>query len=281
MERIGVVGLGRMGAQIALRLQTQGYKVTGWTRSGTPVDGIAQAPDLPSLVAETDTLIFSLLNDDAVASVLDHCLDCDLHGKQIIETSTVLPAILQDRATQITAKGATVVDAPISGGPELVAAGMCGVFIGGDDSAAARAKLTIAGYAGRVFHVGPLGTGLVMKTINNSMLQAYFAGLRDMMPLARRAGLPLETAMEILCGGPAGMQMVADRLPKVLGHDNTIGFAISAAKKDNEVFQRVASAYGLTAPTVALFGDQVKEAEKAGLSEKDPAAMITWAYENG
>jgi 3-hydroxyisobutyrate dehydrogenase-like beta-hydroxyacid dehydrogenase len=278
MEKIGVIGLGRMGAQIALRLQSQGYDVRGWTRSGKKVDGIAAAPDLPTLIGQSDTLILSLLDDNAVAEVLDVCLNCDLSGKQIIETSTVVPTILQDRITQILEMGATAVDAPISGGPELVAAGDCGVFIGGENRAAARAQTVIEGFSARVFHVGPLGTGLVMKTINNSMLQAYFAGLDDMMPLAKRAGLPLETAMRILCGGPAGLPMLADRLPKILGEDDTVGFAVSATQKDNDVFQRVVAAYGLDAPTITLFGNTVTQATDAGLAESDPAALVAWAY---
>ncbi|MBS8271515.1 hypothetical protein DYI26_22840, partial [Halomonas litopenaei] len=91
-----------------------------------------------------------------------------------------------------------------------------------------------------------------MKTINNSMIQCYFSGLDDMMPLAKRAGLPLETALRILCGGPAGIPMIADRIPKILGDDETVGFEIQAAHKDNGVFQRVVEAYGLSSPILAL-----------------------------
>ena len=281
MEKIGVIGLGRMGSAIAQRLQDQGHQVTGWTRSGRAADGITMAASIADVVEASDTLLLSLLDDTAVATVLDACLDCDLAAKQIIETSTVVPTILSERMEAITAKGATAVDAPISGGPELVAAGTCGVFIGGDDAAAKRAQSVISGFSNRVFHVGPLGTGLVMKTINNSMMQAYFAGLRDMMPLAKRAGLPMETALRILTGGPAGMPMLADRLPKVFGEDKTVGFTISAALKDNDVFQRVAQAYGLEAPSLTLAREWQQLAEDAGLGEADPAMSIPLAYDQG
>ena len=281
MERIGVIGLGRMGSAIAQRLASQGHAVTGWTRSGRRVEGVAETRDIPALVAASDTLILSLLDDAAVAFALDSCLECELDGKQIIEASTVVPKVLQDRIAAITSKGATAVDAPISGGPELVAAGSCGVFIGGEDSATKRAQDVIAGYSNRVFHVGPLGTGLVMKTINNSMIQLYFAGLRDMMPLAKRAGLPLETAMRILCGGPAGMPMAADRLPKILGEDNTVGFAMSAAAKDCDVFQRVVQSHGLESPALAVARQGWDEVLAAGLGDEDPARQVSWAYENG
>jgi 3-hydroxyisobutyrate dehydrogenase-like beta-hydroxyacid dehydrogenase len=278
MEKIGVIGLGRMGSAIALRLSQQGNSVTGWTRSGRTLDGIAAADSLAALVADSDTLILSLLDDSAVAGVLDACLACDLTGKQIIETSTVVPTILKERIDAITAQGATAVDAPISGGPELVAAGTCGVFIGGDDAAASRAQSVIAGFSNRVFHVGPLGTGLVMKTINNSMIQVYFAGLQDMMPLAKRAGLSMETALRIVAGGPAGTPMIIDRLPRVLGEDDSVGFSTAAAYKDNDVFQRVARSFGLEAPSVAHAAKGFEAALEAGIGEQDVATTIPLAY---
>lgn len=281
MTKIGIIGLGRMGSAIAQRMRAQGLDVQGWTRSGRAVDGIAITADLSSLIDTCDTLILSLLDDTAVASVLDTCLTQDLTGKIIIDTSTVVPTIIKDRISRIEAKGALAVDAPISGGPELVLAGQCGVFIGGSDDAAARAEPILSAISGRVFHVGPLGTGLVMKTINNSMLQCYFSGLDDMMPLAKRAGLTLETALRILCGGPAGIPMIADRIPKILGDDETVGFEIQAAHKDNGVFQRVVEAYGLSSPILALAGERQKQALADGLGAKDPAALVTAAYNRG
>jgi 3-hydroxyisobutyrate dehydrogenase-like beta-hydroxyacid dehydrogenase len=278
MQNIGVIGLGRMGSAIAQRLQSQDHKVLGWTRSGRSVDRIQTTQDIGQVIAASDTIILSLLDDAAVGAMLDTLLMHDLTGKQIIETSTVVPTLLQDRIDRFHAKGAVAVDAPISGGPELVAAGKCGVFVGGDKDAAARAQTTLTAISGRIFHVGPLGTGLVMKTINNSMLQCYFSGLDEMLPLAKRAGLPLETAMRILCGGPAGMPMVADRLPKILGEDDTVGFTIAAAYKDNDVFQRVVAAHGLTAPILALTATRQKQAIDDGLGDQDPAALATAAY---
>ena len=84
----------------------------------------------------------------------------------------------------------------------MVLAGSCGVFIGGDEASASQARDTLAAISGRIAHVGPLGTGLVMKVINNSMIQVYFSGLSDMMPLAKEAGLPLETTLRILGSTP-------------------------------------------------------------------------------
>ncbi|MBF9059204.1 NAD-binding protein [Rhodobacterales bacterium HKCCSP123] len=278
MDRIGVIGLGRMGAAMASRFAAQGVPVTGWTRSGRGVDGVATAPDLASLVAASDVLVTSLYDDAAVAETLDALLGTVLAGKLIVETSTVVPGVVKARAERIAAAGACVVDAPVSGGPELVAAGQCGIFLGGNDDEAARALRALAVLTDRIFHVGPLGTGMVMKTINNSMLQTYVAGLVEQLRVAKRAGLPLETALEILCGGPAGIPMIRDRLPKILGDDPTTGFTIAGILKDNDVFQRVAAEVGVEAPTLAAAEAEERAAIAKGLADADPAVLIARAY---
>jgi len=270
-----------MGGAIAQRMVAEQRTVFGWTRSGRAVDSVESAADLETLVAKTDVLILSLFDDAAVTEILDSLLQLDLTGKLIIETSTISPAVLKDRIDEITTRGATAVDAPISGGPELVLAGSCGVFIGGDDAAAARAQGNLVTISNRIAHVGPLGTGLVMKVINNGMIQTYFAGLSELMPLARRAGLPLETALRILCAGPAGMPLISNRIDKITGKDDSIGFAINAAFKDNAVCKQVLDSFGLDAPILDRFEALKPAVSAAGYLHQDPAALVSLAYEKG
>ena len=101
------------------------------------------------------------------------------------------------------------------------------------------------------------------------------------MPLAKRAGLPMATAMQILSGGPAGVQMVIDRMPKILGEDKTVGFTIAAAHKDNDVFQRVVQSFELESPILITCGERQQTAIDAGLGEDDPAALVSFAYQQG
>jgi len=160
-----------------------------------------------------------------------------------------------------------------------VLAGACGVFIGGDEAAATKASALLAALSARVFHVGPLGAGLVMKVINNGMLQAYFSGLVDLLPMARRAGLPLETVLTILSGGPAGIPAVRDRIPKILGQDAGVGFPVSGVFKDNDLFRSIVASYGLPSPTLERLQDQRVAAEKAGLWDRDLATLVKLAYD--
>jgi 3-hydroxyisobutyrate dehydrogenase len=280
MNKFGIIGLGKMGGAIAQRMTAEGLNVLGWTRSGRTLVGVSSVQDLDTLVAQSETLILSLFDDVDVKNILNELLKFDLHGKQIIDTSTVSPRIMIDCYDKITSKGARAVDAPISGGPELVLSGSCAIFIGGDQSAAVKAKASLASISGRIFHVGPLGTGLVMKVINNSMLQIYVSGLIEMMPLAKMAGLPIETALNILCDGPAGLPLVSDRIPKILGEDESVGFTNNGIAKDNDIFRKVLKNFGLSSPMLEGFDVQKNLAIKLGLLERDPAELIRVAYQN-
>ena len=105
MQQVGIIGLGRMGSAIAQRMTAQGYSVVGWTRSGRSVEGVNCVQDLESLVTDSETLILSLFDDDAVSEVLKTLLTFDLQGRQIIETSTVMPQILKRYIDLIVAAG--------------------------------------------------------------------------------------------------------------------------------------------------------------------------------
>jgi 3-hydroxyisobutyrate dehydrogenase-like beta-hydroxyacid dehydrogenase len=223
-------------------------------------------------------VVLSLFDDAAVAEMLDAVLACDLSGKLIVETSTVVPGVVKARAGAVANAGAAIVDAPIAGVPELVAAGQCAIFIGGEKDAATRTQAALSPLSQRIFHVGPLGTGMAMKTVNNALMQSYFAGLAEQIRVAKRAGLPIETALKILCGGPAGLPMVRDRLPKILGQDDTVGFTVSGIAKDNAVFQRVAAELGIDTPTLKAAEAMIRDGVATGLSEADPAALFAQAY---
>lgn len=277
--KLGIIGLGRMGSALAERFATQGHAVTGWTRSGLSAEraaqlGIGRADSIANLVVGADVILTSLFDDTAVAEVLDALLACAISGKLIVETSTVVPTLLTERSAAFVAAGADVVDAPISGGPEMVRAGTCGVFIGGSDDAATRADAALAALTQRRRHVGPLGAGMAMKTINNGVSQAYFAGLVEMLRLGKRAGLELDTILDELRKSPAGLPMIMARIPKILGDDTDVGFTLSGVCKDNAVFQTVAAAFDVDTPALRAADAVQRAAMEDGIGDDQDAAMM-------
>lgn len=142
-ERIGVAG--------------QGASVGGWTRSGVDPDraraaGFQPHTSLEALVESSDIVLTSLFDETAVRDVLGQLSDMDLSGKLIADTSTVPPAVPRELGPLIEAVGGRLIDAPISGGPDMIAAGTIGLFVGGSDVDFARLEPVLAMLSNRSDH---------------------------------------------------------------------------------------------------------------------------------
>ncbi|MFV1463843.1 MULTISPECIES: NAD(P)-dependent oxidoreductase [unclassified Phaeobacter] len=277
-ERVGVVGLGKMGAALAARLAEQGCSVSGWTRSGVDVDwagarGIGAPAILDDLVAEVDIVLLSLFDDGAVAAVLDRLITCDLRGKLVVDTSTVNPATLKGYADRITAAGAGVLDAPVSGWPKVVSMGQAGVFIGGEPVDVARFVPVAELFANRVFHVGPLGQGLATKIVNNIMLASYWQSLREALGVGRSLGLPGELMLDILISGPAANGALSGKSEIILGKESPASFTVAGIAKDLGVFCEVAAQGGVATPALQAALESFTQFRDAGYADRDFAAM--------
>lgn len=283
-ERIGVVGLGRMGGAMAERLAKQGFFVTGWTRSGLSPEkasalGIAAASDLPSLSAASDIIVLALLDDPAVHAVLDELAAIQLTGKLIVDTSTVSPETLRAHEVSIKEKGASLLDAPISGGPEMLLAGTVGFYVGGAEQNFQR-FLPVAGVlSNRIHHVGKLGDGASAKLVNNMMLMGLWQIMKEAVQLGGKAGLSRDKMIEILSGSPAASPAMRSRLPVILGETDNVGFPVSGVLKDMGVVFELASRLGVATPAIEAAHASFKEAAALGHGEADLGTVVRLALE--
>lgn len=277
-ERIGIIGLGRMGSALAAKAVTAGFSVAGWTRSGgnrtqAEAAGYGLADTFEGLVAGADLLLLSLFDDAAVAEVLCALAETDLSGKLVVETSTVSPSVVRDHASAIEAAGGRLIDAPISGGPEMVAAGTMGLFIGGADTDAARFLPVAQKLSNRVAHIGALGDGAAAKIVNNVALAGAFSAALDAMRLGRAMGLETEPMVAFLEKSPGTTPMFKSRAAAILGQDDTVGFPIEGAVKDARVFLGEADRQGIDLPSMVQIAHFFEQAEAAGLGGQDVAAI--------
>jgi 3-hydroxyisobutyrate dehydrogenase len=275
-ERIGIIGLGRMGRAMADRLAGQGLPITGWTRSGADpgVPGLTCAAHLADAVEASDILLLSLFDDPAVRDMLVRLAALDLDGRLIVETSTVAPSVVRDAAHAIEVAGGRLIDAPISGGPEMVVAGTIGIYLGGAHEDLARFRPLADRLSSRVVPVGALGAGHAAKIVNNAAMGGAWQAMIESFRLGARLGLDLETMLGIMERSPATPPAFRDRIPKMRGEDNSVGFSVAGVVKDQTLFLAVAEAAGVPLPALTAARENFRAAAETGHADDDLATVI-------
>lgn len=281
-EVIGICGLGRMGSAMARRLSGYGFPLVVWSRSGVSAAFASEthaeiAPDPASLAGKADIIITSLIDDAAVESVLQALLTTSLPGKLVVETSTVRPDLLKNCSAGIKAKGGSAIDAPISGGPELVVSGKAGFYIGGANVDFARFLPVAETLSDRIHHVGPLGAGAAAKIVNNMALCGYWEVLREALLTGKRAGLGLDSMLDILITSPAGAPALKARAPRIRGEDRSVGFPVRGAVKDATLFASVADRYDVDTPAIDAALANYRACLEDGKGDEDLATMLRTA----
>lgn len=283
-ERIGIVGLGRMGAAMAERLARRDFAVTGWTRSGLSEEkaadlGITAVDDLAALAAASDIIILALLDDAAVHAVLDELAAAHPAGKLIVDSSTVSPETLRAHEAVMKEKGAVLLDAPISGGPEMLLAGTVGLYIGGVEKDFQRFLAVAEVLSNRIHHVGRLGDGASAKLVNNMMLMGLWQIMKEAIQLGGKAGLSPEKMIEVLSGSPAASPAMKSRLPVILGETEVVGFPVSGVLKDMGVVFEMANRLGVATPAIEAAHASFKQAAAMGYAEADLGTVVRLALE--
>lgn len=280
-QRIGIIGLGKMGSAMARRLSGAGFAVSGWTRRGVDDElaatlGVTGFTDMSELIGQSDVVMTSLFNDAAVEAVLGLIVGADLGGKLIVETSTVSSDILRGKLAAIRAAGGGAIDAPISGGPELIARGEAGLYIGGDKADFERFGPIAETLSNRIVHVGPVGSGsgAAAKIVNNMMLAGQWETLKEALQVGKRAGLDLDTMMAVLLDSPSATAAMRGRAEIILGASTRVGFPVSGVIKDASLFVATAERLGVATPAVSAALESYREALAAGHGEEDLAMMV-------
>ncbi len=226
-------------------------------------------------------MILSLSDDAAVREVVDRLCRLDLSGRLVIDTSTVSPETLRGLLPSIAKAGGSALDAPIAGGPDMVAAGTIGFYVGGSDVDVARFAPVAARMSNRLVHVGEVGAGSAAKIVNNMMLAGYWQTLKEALLVGKRSGLGLETMMGLLAKSPSANPLMQHRLPVILGESDTVGFPVASVVDDIALYLETARALGVEAPVTAAALASFTAFRDAGHGGDDFGAMVREAFRSG
>ncbi len=213
MTRVGFVGAGRMGAPMVRRLAEAGHDVRVLGRTPEKCAAIqdlgAQAvTDLAAMAEDAEAVVVCVFTDDQVQQL---CLRDGLVAAMAPEAVLIVHTTGSPRTAEaIAARGVTVIDAPVSGGPHDIAAGRVTLFVGGDDGPVARALPLLSTYGDPVLHVGGLGAGQLVKLINNALFAAQIGVVAEGVRLGGLLGVSEPTLLEALTHGSAASRALGN-----------------------------------------------------------------------
>lgn len=210
-QRAGFIGLGVMGEPICRNLTVKGgVPVLGCDNDPGPLQRLAAhnvtAATAQQIMRECDVVFLSLPSGEVVAQLArgaDGLLANARSGQLIVDLSTSPVDVTRELAGEFAAKGATFIDAPVARTRAAAEAGTLSVMIGGDEKVFARVKPLVSTFANEITHCGPIGSGQVVKILNNMVLFETVVALSEARAIARRSGVDPRVLLETFTRGSA------------------------------------------------------------------------------
>ncbi len=282
MANVGFVGLGVMGSRMVKRLLDAGHKVTGYNRTKSKAQWLLDAGmkwgASPRAVAQAADVTLSMVTNtaalEAVAQGPDGLLAGLAQGKLYIDMSTVSPAASRELAAKVAAKGAKMLDAPVSGSVSTLEEGKLSIMVGGDKDAFERALPVLEAIGPKVTHVGGNGLAVSMKIATNLSLAVQMLAFSEGVLLAEKSGIARATAVEVLLNSVIASPMVKYRGPFVLKMPEEAWFDVNMMQKDLLLALEAGRQLDVPLPTTAVTNEMLTAARGMGLAEKDFAVLF-------
>jgi 3-hydroxyisobutyrate dehydrogenase-like beta-hydroxyacid dehydrogenase len=264
------------------RLLDAGHAVTGYNRTKAKAQWLVDAgmkwAETPRAVAATaETTLSMVTNTQALQAVTggpDGVVAGLSGGKIYVDMSTVSPAASRELAKQVEAKGAQMLDAPVSGSVSTLEQGKLSIMVGGKREAVERARPILEAIGPKVTHVGDNGLAVSMKIATNLSLAVQMLAFSEGVLLAQKSGIPRETAVEVLLNSVIASPMVKYRGPFVLKMPDEAWFDVNMMQKDLLLALEMGRQLDVPLPTTAITNEMLTAARGMGLAEKDFAVLF-------
>jgi 2-hydroxy-3-oxopropionate reductase len=283
-DAVGFIGLGIMGRPMAKNLMDAGYELVVHNRSQEKAEKLAEggnatAAGSPREVAEACDVVITMLPDspdvEAVVAGKGGVLEGIRDGALLVDMSTISPVVTEELSEKIREKGASMLDAPVSGGDVGAIEGALSIMVGGSEEDFERARPLFDVMGKVATHVGPIGAGQVVKACNQIVVALTIEAVSEALVLGSRGGVAPEKLVEALSGGLAGSAVMEAKKEKFFSHDFEPGFRIELHHKDLGIALAAGREYGVALPVTAIV-DQMLEASMAkGRGDRDHSALLT------
>jgi 3-hydroxyisobutyrate dehydrogenase-like beta-hydroxyacid dehydrogenase len=286
-QSIGFIGLGLMGQPMATNLIKAGHKLTVYNRTTAKAAGLAAAgarlASSPADAARGADAVMMIVSDSAaveeVVAGKGGIVESLGAGTLVIDSSTISPSVSRKMACLVAGKGASWIDAPVTGSKHGAEKGELTFMIGGDRAAFDRALPLLQVLGKKHIYCGRQGLGLSAKlaqnTIQATMLEVFCEGF----VLAAKAGVRPETMLEIIQSSMARAALTDFKAPFIFKGDFTPYFPLKLMHKDLELAAEAGYAQGVPMPVLAAVKEVYMAAKAQGKGDLDYAAIVTFLEE--
>ena len=262
--KVAFIGMGTMGAPMALNILKAGHEVTvhnrtrerevpvadaGASRAASPKEAAAEAEIIITCVSDTPDVEATILGENGVYHGAGS-------GSIVIDMSTISPTATRRIAERLAGKGVRMLDAPVSGGSEGAQKGTLSIMVGGEKSDLQKAEPVLQAM-GTVTHLGPVGAGQMTKAINQIVVAGTYWSVAEGIALGLKAGLDMEKVVQAVGGGAATSWAMLNRSGNMIENRYPLGFKVQLHRKDLNIALDVARELGVTLP-VAAYVEQVE-----------------------
>lgn len=259
MATVAFMGLGRMGAGMASRLLGAGHQLRVYNRTRSRADVLAKQGASVHATAKDACVgvdaVLSMVSDDAASRSLwlgaDGVFAAELApGTLAIECSTLSHDWVLELAEEARRRRVRYIDAPVTGLPDMAAAGELTMLVGAEAEDLQAARPILSAFSKQTIHFGAVGTGTAYKLMINLLGAIQIASLAEGMALAERAGLNLQTVADAISTGQAASPQVVRNARRIVdgNHDENVLFTPELRLKDVRYALQLARKLGLDAP---------------------------------
>ncbi|OLC61094.1 MAG: hypothetical protein AUH89_03030 [Ktedonobacter sp. 13_1_40CM_4_52_4] len=281
MANLGFVGLGAMGGRVTKRLLDAGHTVTGYNRTKSKAQWLLDYGmrwgETPRAVAEAADVVFTMVTNTAalqeVVGGQNGILAGLEKGKIYIDMSTISPVTSKNLAARVAEKGAHMLDSPVSGSVITLEQGNLSLMAGGEKAIFEQVRPILLDIGPTVNYVGTNGQAVLMKIAINLNLQVQMVGFCEGLLLAEKAGIPRETAIEVMLNSVIASPSLKYRIPFILNMPDEAWFNVNMMQKDMLLALEMGRELDVPLPTTAASNELLTAARALGLARQDFAIV--------
>src|SRR6266446_5125096 len=282
INRIAYLGLGTIGSGMASNLLKAGYELTVWNRTAERSEPFARkgariAGTPADAVRNVELIMYSLSNDQAVEEVVfgaKGILNAIKAGQIAIDMSTVLPATSWREQEAYAKHGVDFLDAPVFGSKNESANAKLWIMAAGNKAMFEKVKPVLEHLGQTVHYFGKNGNAAAMKLVGNLIVALELEALSEGLVLARKAGLDLNTVMEVVKVADFRSPLLVSNGQNILKRDFSTSFALKLMLKDARLIDKFAGSLQSPIPGLRVVENHLKSAVALGFEKENASAVI-------